>query len=118
MAAAHRHHVQRRRRDILMALIAGMGGSFLLGMVHGLRVMLLVNVVLDVMFVAYVSILIRLRSLAAEREVKLMFLPEAQPVAARAPTRGRPAYRQRDMAGDDYEQGYGEAPAVLMRRAN
>ncbi len=35
------------------------------------------NVVVDMMFVGYVSLLIRLRNLAAEREMKLRFLPGA-----------------------------------------
>ena len=70
---------------MLFALLAGMAGSLLLGMIHGLHVMLIVNVVLDLLFVAYIVLLIRMRNLAAEREMKVTFLPGA------APARGFPA---------------------------
>ncbi|HEY2302691.1 MAG TPA: hypothetical protein VGH66_12410 [Acidimicrobiales bacterium] len=77
-AAAHRRHqAQKRRRDVLFALLAGIAGSLLLSMVHGLGVMLAVNIVLDILFVCYVVLLVRMRNLAAEREMKLTFLPAA-----------------------------------------
>jgi hypothetical protein len=85
-AATHRRRqAQRRRRDVLVALLAGMAGSLLLGMVHGLHVMLIVNVALDLLFVVYIALLIRMRNLAAEREMKVTYLPAA------APARGFPA---------------------------
>jgi hypothetical protein len=37
--------------------------------------MLLVHVVIDVLFVAYIALLIRMRNVAAERDMKLTFLP-------------------------------------------
>jgi uncharacterized membrane protein len=61
-------------------------GSFLLSMVRGLHVMLTVHVVLDLVFVAYIGLLIRMRNLAAEREMKLTFLPA--PMQAGSPARG------------------------------
>jgi hypothetical protein len=61
----------------LFTLLAAMVGSFLLSMVRGLHVMLTVHVVLDLVFVAYIGLLIRMRNLAAEREMKLTFLPQA-----------------------------------------
>jgi hypothetical protein len=44
---------QRRRRDILCALLAAMGGSLLLGFVPGFGVLWGFHIVLDVLFVAY-----------------------------------------------------------------
>lgn len=65
----------KRRRDILFGLLAVMGATLVLGLVPGLRVLWGVHVVADVLFVAYVAALIRLRNVAAEREMKLRFLP-------------------------------------------
>jgi hypothetical protein len=79
-AIQRRRQAQRRRRDVLVALLAGMAGSLLLGLIHGLRVMLVVNVGLDLLFVAYIALLIRMRNLAAEREMKVTYLPRAAPV--------------------------------------
>jgi hypothetical protein len=78
---------QKRRRDVLMGLVVAMAGSALLAMIPGLSVMWLVNVVVDVLFVLYVALLVRMRNLAAEREMKLTFLPGARPV----PIRPQPA---------------------------
>lgn len=126
VATARRRQSQRRRRDVLIALLAGSVGSFLLAMVPGLHIMLLVNVLIDVTFIGYVMLLIRLRNLAAEREVKLMFLP---PTAARGqasrgqspPPPSRRGYaRPQPRDGDYYDvpPGYSDMPAMLMRRAN
>jgi hypothetical protein len=79
-AIQRRRQAQRRRRDVLVALLAGIAGSLLLGMIHGLRVMLAVNIVLDLLFVAYIALLIRMRNLAAEREMKVTYLPRSAPV--------------------------------------
>ncbi len=79
-AAIHRRRqAQRRRRDVLLALLVGMAGSLLLGMVHGLRVMLLVHVAFDVCFVAYLALLIRRRGVAAERDRKVSLLAPGPP---------------------------------------
>lgn len=69
-----RSEVRKRRRDILLGLLAAMGGSLVLGLIPGLRVMLGLNLVLDVLFVGYVALLIRARNLAAEREMKVRYL--------------------------------------------
>jgi len=121
VGVARRRQSQRRRRDVLMALLAGMGGSFLLGMVHGLQIMLLVNVMIDLMFVGYIALLIRLRNLAAEREVKLMFLPPSRSGAPPGPAPRSQGYaRRRPVEEADYDlpPGYSDVPAMLMRRAN
>jgi len=86
--AHRRRQAQKRRRDVLFALLAGMAGSLVLSMVHGLGVMLAVHVVLDLLFVGYIALLVRMRNLSAEREMKLTFLPTGP--TARIPA-GRPA---------------------------
>ncbi len=78
-----RQQAQRRRRDVLMGLVVAMAGSALLAMIPGLSVMWMVNVVVDVLFVGYVALLVRMRNVAAEREMKLTFLPGARPVPIR-----------------------------------
>jgi hypothetical protein len=67
----------KRRRDIFLGLLVAMGGSLVLGFLPPLRALWLVHVVLDVVFVAYVAALIYLRNLAAERDMKVRFLPPA-----------------------------------------
>ena len=103
-AALRRRQVQRRRRDVFFALLAGVVGSFLLAVLPGFSVMWPVHVVFDLLFVVYVALLIRLRNLAAERELKLTFMPQ-QP----GPARPRPAY-------DLGTAGYGDLG--LRRAAN
>ncbi|MDQ6613206.1 MAG: hypothetical protein M3083_00175 [Actinomycetota bacterium] len=78
-----RRQAQKRRRDVLMGLVVAMAGSALLAMIPGLGVMWLVNVVVDVLFVGYVALLVRMRNVAAEREMKLTFLPGARTVPVR-----------------------------------
>jgi hypothetical protein len=57
----------------------GLGGTMLatlaLSFVPGLRFMLVLHVLSDILFASYVAVLIRLRGIAAEREMKLRFLP-------------------------------------------
>lgn len=84
-----RRQAQKRRRDVFFALLAGVVGSFLLAIIPGLSVMWSVQVIFDLAFVGYIALLIRMRNLAAEREIKLRFLP-AQPVANGH--RAQPAY--------------------------
>lgn len=78
-----RQQAQKRRRDVLLGLVVAIIGSAVMAMIPGLSVMWMVNVVVDVLFVAYVALLVRMRNVAAEREMKLTFLPTARPVAAR-----------------------------------
>lgn len=73
--ASPRRRALRRRRDILVCLLATAGLTLVVGILPGLRVMLLVHLVVDVLLVAYVALLIRQRTLAAEREMKVRFLP-------------------------------------------
>ena len=78
-----RQQAQKRRRDVLLGLVVAMAGSAVLAMIPGLSMMWMVNVVVDLMFVGYVALLVRMRNVAAEREMKLTFLPGARPVPLR-----------------------------------
>ena len=71
--------VQKRRRDILVGLLAAMGISLLLGAIPSLRILLVVHLLADALFVAYVALLVRMRNAVAEREMKLRFLPTSGP---------------------------------------
>ena len=75
---AKRRRTQKRRRDVFYSLAAGMAGSLLLGFLPGMRVMWGLHLVLDVLFVAYVALLIRMRNMSAEREMKVHFLPHGR----------------------------------------
>ena len=74
---------RKRRRDIFQGLLLAMAGSLGLGFLPALRVMWGFHLVLDALFVAYVALLLRMRNLATEREMKVRFLPTAH--AMRAP---------------------------------
>lgn len=102
--ALRRRQSQKRRRDVFFALLAGVVGSFLIAVIPGLSVMWPVQVLFDVMFVAYVAMLIHLRNVAAERDLKLRFMPSAP-----RPARPRPSY-------DFGAAGYGDLD--LRRAAN
>jgi len=74
--ASRRARTLRRRRDVLAVLLAGMTGTLFLGAVFSsLRSLLWLHLLLDVALVAYVAMLVRARNAAAEREMKLRFLP-------------------------------------------
>ena len=85
-ATARPHHTGRaiarkRRREVLCALLVAMGASLVLSLIPALRMMLVVHLVIDVLFAGYVALLVRARNLAAERDLKVRFLPtpSAQP---------------------------------------
>ena len=67
----------KRRRDIFVGLLVAMAGSLVLGFLEPLRILWTIHLLLDVLFVAYVGALVYLRNLAAEREMKVRFLPTA-----------------------------------------
>ncbi len=75
-----RSRTLRRRRDVFTALLGAAAVSLVLGLVPAFRVLLLVHLAVDVLLVAYVAMLIRQRSLAAEREMKVRFLPDSRRV--------------------------------------
>ena len=81
-APVRRSGAAKRRRDVFFGLLGLMTGSLLLSFVPAFGFLLIAHVVLDVVFVAYVAALVYLRNLAAEREMKVRFMPQAQPEPA------------------------------------
>ncbi|HEX7167836.1 MAG TPA: hypothetical protein VF230_12715 [Acidimicrobiales bacterium] len=67
----------KRRRDVFVGLLVAMVASAVLGFLPPLRALWAVHVVVDVLFAAYVAVLVYLRNLAAERDMKVRFLPTA-----------------------------------------
>jgi hypothetical protein len=59
-----------------------MGTSLVLGFIPALRILWVVHVLVDVMFVTYVALLVHMRNQAAEREMKVRFLPGRSPEPA------------------------------------
>jgi len=88
--AMARTRTLRRRRNVLVGLSISTFFFLVLGVVPGMHVLLVVGAGFAVMLLAYMALLVRMRNVAAEREMKLTFLPG-------------PAY---------------DAPALLRRSAN
>ena len=76
-ADARRRRTMKRRRDVFVGLLAAMGMSLVLSRIGALSALIWVHVLLDLAFVGYVAVLVHLRNLAAERELKVRFLPTA-----------------------------------------
>jgi hypothetical protein len=70
-----RRQAQKRRRDVLFALVAGVVGTLSVALIPGMKVMWSVQVGSDVVFLAYLVLLVHLRNLAVERARKLRFMP-------------------------------------------
>lgn len=88
--AARRARTLKRRRDVFLTLLGGMAGTLVLGLLPPFRMLLVLHVVLDLAFAGYVALLVQMRNVKAEREMKLRFLPS--PLAAEpAPVRVRSA---------------------------
>ncbi|HEV7888743.1 MAG TPA: hypothetical protein VGO92_14390 [Acidimicrobiales bacterium] len=75
--AARRARTLKRRRDVLFTLLGSMAGTLVLGLLPPLRMLWGLHVLLDLAFAGYVALLVRMRNEAAEREIKLHFLPGA-----------------------------------------
>ncbi len=91
VADAKRGDVQRRRREVLMWLLAGMGATLVLGLLPPLRPLLVLHLLLDVVFAGYVALLVQLRNLGEQRNSKVRYLPNRAVVAAPGPTLRRAA---------------------------
>lgn len=70
-----RRRAQERRKVVLVGMLGLMGSTLVLGLLPPLRLLLVAHVVTDVLFAAYCALLVRMRSVATEREQKLRFLP-------------------------------------------
>lgn len=73
-AAMRRAEARRRRRDVFVTLLGAVGVSFLLAVVFGGSIWML-QVLIDVAFVAYVAMLVSIQQQSAEREMKVRHLP-------------------------------------------
>lgn len=76
-ASAVRSRTIRRRRDVLTALLVAVLATLALGLLFSMGIMLVAHVVADVLLVAYVALLVHQRNVAAERDMKVRFLPQA-----------------------------------------
>ena len=82
-AVSSRARTQRRRRDIFVGMLAAMVTSLVLGFIPSLRILWVVHLLVDAMFVTYVALLVHMRNQAAERDMKVRFLPQG--LQARTP---------------------------------
>ena len=73
--AIRRRSSQRRRRDILFSLVGLCGLSLIIGFVPGLSVLWFVSAGVGVLLVFYVGLLVQMRNRAAERDMKVHFMP-------------------------------------------
>jgi len=74
--SAARSRTIRRRRDVLSALLVASVATLTLGLLFSMGIMLVVHVVADVLLIAYVALLVHQRNAAAERDMKVRFLPQ------------------------------------------
>ena len=70
-----RQRTLQRRRTVFFTLGSACLGSLLLGFIPGLSVLLKLHILFDILFAAYVVMLVRIRNASAEREMKVRFLP-------------------------------------------
>ena len=66
---------QRRRRDVLVILGVGVVSSLLLAVIGGNPMFWLVQLFTDVLLVAYLALLVRMKQTANERRAKVHYLP-------------------------------------------
>jgi hypothetical protein len=68
-----RSELQRRRRDVLLGLLAAVVATLALGLLF--KPFFALNVLADLALAAYVTLLARVRMIAVEREMKVRYLP-------------------------------------------
>jgi len=84
-AAAARARTIRRRRDVLFTLLMGMGTTFVLAMVLSASAVWILHFAMDGLFLGFITVLARMRSIASEKEMKLRILPPPHVQAQPAP---------------------------------
>ena len=77
VARANRSQTLRRRRNVLLGLLATTVIFLAVGAMPGLHIVLAVALLSVLTLAGYVAMLIRMRNVAAERDMKLTFLPGA-----------------------------------------
>ncbi len=75
--AMRRAEVRRRRRDVFVTLLGAVAVTFLLAVALGGTIWLL-HLAVDVVFVAYVALLVSLQQQSTDRELKVRYMPPAQ----------------------------------------
>lgn len=75
-SSAQRARTIRRRRDVMFTLLMGMGTTFVLAMVVSSSALWMLHALMDALFLGFVAMLVRMRSVAAEKEMKLRILPQ------------------------------------------
>lgn len=75
-ASAKRARTIRRRRDVLFTLLMGMGTTFVLAMVLSGSALWMLHLLMDGLFLGFLAVLLRMRSITSERETKLRILPQ------------------------------------------
>ncbi len=78
-----RSELQRRRRDVLLGLLSAVVLTLALGLLF--KPLFALNLVADVALAGYVTLLVRARTIAAEREMKVRYLPGPMPLHAQEP---------------------------------
>jgi hypothetical protein len=76
-AAMRRAEVRRRRRDVFVTLLGAVAVTFLLALALGGSIWFL-QMAVDVVFVAYVALLVSLQQQSTDREQKVRYMPPAQ----------------------------------------
>jgi len=109
-----RRQVQKRRRDVFVVLLAAAGVTLVASFIPGLHGVIYLQVLSDLLLAGYVALLLRMRNLSAERDMKLTYLPDQRRLAA--PPEG---YRSdgRD-AASAYSTVGGYRGLALRRAAN
>ncbi len=90
-SAARRRQTQRRRRDVLFVLVVAVVATLVAAVATGARTAIYLQLLSDVAFGGYIALLVRLRNLAAERQVKLRVLHQPQLARGRTAPRRLPS---------------------------
>jgi hypothetical protein len=78
-AALRRAEARRRRRDVFLTLLGAVGVTFVLALALGGAVWML-HLLVDVVFGAYVLLLVSLQQQSVEREEKVRYIQPSRPV--------------------------------------
>lgn len=81
MGAPSGRRTLERRRTVFVALASITAGAAVIGAVPGARMLWALAGITAIVLVAYVGLLVRIRSAAAERELKLAYLPPPRRLA-------------------------------------
>jgi hypothetical protein len=97
-ARLSRMEARKRRRDILVTLLAAAGLTLVLSFL--LPQVIFLHVGIDVLLVAYCALLVRQRKLAEERAMKVRYLGQARRPATPPPARAVPELAVRRVAAN------------------